>query len=185
MGTPARSRAPVRIIRRTSRAAEDDAPRRTVSAQLTLSELALARLLSMSGSDTEFILSSRNGRVTVRVTLQVSGVPDAELALGVNGVVVNWALGTVRSHFATVTLSRMELRLLAALYEHAPQPIRHHDLAKLLWPEGPTTARDAEAKLAVLVCALRKRFHHARAGDAVRTVRGAGYALDLSQGILQ
>lgn len=177
MGTPARSRAPVRIIRRTSRAAEDDAPRRTVSAQLTLSELALARLLSMSGSDTEFILSSRNGRVTVRVTLQVSGVPDAELAMGANGVVVNWALGTVSSGVGTVSLSRMELRLLAALCEHAPHPAAHRELAKWLWPQRGGPVPDAEVRVAVLVCSLRKRLERAGAGDAIRTVRLRGYAL--------
>ena len=177
MGTPARSSAPVRITRRKPRAHDRGAARRTVSAQLTLSDASLARLLSMSGSDTEFILSSRNGRVVVRVSLQVSGVPDAELPLGATGVVVNWSLGTVASGAGVVSLSRMELRLLAALYEHAPRPASPDDLAARLWPGHSGPVKDAEVKVAVLVCSLRKRLRRVGAGDAIRTARLRGYAL--------
>lgn len=176
MGTTSAKRVPVRAIgTRRSKALESGA-QRTVTAQLTVSERALPRLLRLSGSYTDFILSSADGSTTVRVGLVVSDVPLAEVTLGRSSVVVNWSRATLTRSSQRIELTRMELRLLAALYESAGVPVDRDTLAYRLWPNRVPNPESRPA-LAVLVCSLRKRLQVVGLPDAIRTVRRTGYSL--------
>jgi DNA-binding response OmpR family regulator len=174
MGTTSARRVPVREIATRRTRAADTFELRTLSAQLTVSERALPRLLRLSGSYTDFILSSADGSTTVRVGLMVSDVPLAEVALGRSNVVVNWSRATLTRGTKQIPLTRMELRLLAALYENAGAPVDRDVLAFRLWPNRVPNPESMSA-LPVLVCSLRKRLRSVGLIDAVRTVRGAGY----------
>jgi DNA-binding winged helix-turn-helix (wHTH) protein len=156
---------------------EEDRGIRTVTAQLTLSEKAVARLLGRSGASTDFILSSLDGGLSVKVGLRLASVPMAEVPLGVAGVTVNWSLGVLRRGSSSVVLTRMELRLLAALYERSPEVASREDLSAQLWPHVRAAVRDGDTRVHVLVFSLRKRLRQIGADGVVHTVRNVGYAL--------
>jgi DNA-binding response OmpR family regulator len=147
-------------------------------ANLSLSSSALARLLTVSGSEADWILSSMDGSTTVRVRLAVSSVSGATLPIG-RGVELDFARATVSANGRQVALTRMELRLLGALLEQAPEPATKAQLVARLWPSAKLT-RETEGALAVWVCALRRRFAALGVTDAIRTVRTTGYGLGLS-----
>src|SRR5439155_25346092 len=92
-----------------------DGELQTVTAQLRVTAASLARLLSVSGSQSDFVLASVDGSTTVRVGLAVSSVPDAQLMLGCRGVVLDASRSTIPRGANCVSLTRMELRLLIAL----------------------------------------------------------------------
>lgn len=148
-------------------------------AELSLTSASLARLLRHSGSQSTFILSSIDGRTVVRVGLAIASVPDAEVALGSSGVVLDWSGSTIARAGNQVRLSRMEMRLLAALLHRGPEPASREELARQLWPAVSRRYADNQAALVVMVCALRKRFSAIGLSGAVKTVRGIGYSLQL------
>lgn len=151
---------------------------RTVTAQLSLSAGALARLLSVSGAQKEFVLSSTDGATVVQVELNVLTVPEGQLALRNPEVVVDWTLGTIANGKQRTSLSRMEMRFLAALLETAPDPVPRGRLAERLWPRDPSRA-DKERTLAVWIHQLRRRLASIGLAHSIRTIRGVGYCLDL------
>ena len=149
---------------------------KTVTAQLRVTAASLARLLSITGSRSDFVLASADGSTSVRVGLTVSSVPEAQLVIG-SRVVIDWADWTLTHGVKRVTLSRMELRLLMALMEFAPKPAPRERIAKRLWPaEDPDDRQEA---LSVWILALRRRLIALGLPKAIRTVRGRGYCLDL------
>jgi DNA-binding response OmpR family regulator len=148
-----------------------------VTAQLTLTGASLARLLSVTGAHTDFVLSSPDGRTTVRVGLAVATVPDAELALGKHGVVLDWTRSTITRGSMSIPLTRMELRLLLALMEFAPGVASRQELVARLWPSRCERASVVTTPLTVWVYALRRRFAAIGLPGAIRTVRNMGYSL--------
>lgn len=151
---------------------------RVVTARLTISRRGLPQLLALSGSSPHFILSSVDGSAAFHIDLAVSTVSNAEVALGGGDILVNWSLGTVRRGEVVVELTRMELRLMAALFDRVPGHATHSTLQRVLWPGLRAGSRDAETRLAVLVHSLRKRLARVGVADAVRTIRSSGYAFD-------
>ncbi|MEX2154930.1 MAG: winged helix-turn-helix domain-containing protein [Gemmatimonadaceae bacterium] len=150
-----------------------------MTAQLSVADGALARLLNVSGSQTDFVLASADGSTTVRVGLAVSSVPDAELVLGSAGVVLDWARSTIMRGANCVSLTRMELRLLVVLMDSAPAPATREHLIARLWPSESSRAQELDAALPVWICALRRRFAAIGLPHAIRTVRSTGYGLCL------
>lgn len=151
----------------------------TITAQLSLTSAALARLLSVSGMESRFIISSPDGKTAVQALLAVSTVPDGEQALGNGKLVLNWARGTLANGDRRTTLSRMELRLLAALMDAAPGTIPKEALVARLWPDSANRLEHYERSLKVWVCQLRRHFTDVGQPDAISTVRGTGYRLTL------
>jgi DNA-binding response OmpR family regulator len=155
--------------------------RRALTAQLYLSPAGMVRLLSVSGTQSEFILSAVDGRTTVRVGLSVSSVPDSQLAIGHSGVVLDWSRSTLGYRGSAVRLTHKELRLLLALLEYAPEPAPNRALIAALWDGNVRRSREKAylAALPVWVCTLRRRVAAIGLPNAVRTVRRVGYALAL------
>jgi DNA-binding winged helix-turn-helix (wHTH) protein len=149
----------------------------TITAQLTLSAPALARLLSVSGTENRFIISSADGKTSVQARLMVATVPEGEQAFGNGKLVLNWSRGTLAHGDRTTTLSRMELRLLAALIDAAPGPISKTDLVARLWSESSGRPGEREKSLKVWICQLRRHFVAVGQPEAIDTVRGVGYRL--------
>ena len=151
----------------------------TITAQLSLTSAALARLLSVSGAESRFIISSPDGQTAVQARLAVSTVPEGEQALGNARVVLNWARGTLANGERRTTLSRMELRLLAALMDAAPGAISKEALVARLWPDSAGRVALYERSLKVWICQLRRHFLAVGQPDAISTLRGTGYRLCL------
>ena len=151
----------------------------TITAQLSLSSAALARLLSVSGVESRFIISSPDGRTAVQARLRVATVPDGEQALGNGKLVLNWARGTLSNGDRRTTLSRTELRVLAALIDAAPGAISKQVLVGRLWPDSGSRMEHYDRSLKVWICQLRRHFVAVGMPDAISTVRGTGYRLCL------
>jgi DNA-binding response OmpR family regulator len=166
------------LLRKAARP-ETNNGRRALTAQLYLSPGAMVRLLSVSGKQSEFILSAVDGRTTVRVGLSVSTVPDAQLAIGECGMILDWSRSTLSHRGSRVTLTRMELRLLLALLENAPNPVPYRAIIDSLWGADATNVRRHAAALPVWVCSLRRRMASIGLPSAVRTARRFGYSLVL------
>lgn len=149
---------------------------KTITARLSVTAAALSRLLSVTGTQSDFVLASVDGSTTIRVALAVSSVPDAHLVLGESGVTLDWSRSTISHGDNRVSLTRMELRVLLALLEHAPGVATREQLVARLWPlDAARPPRDAS--LPVWILALRRRFAAIGVTDAIRTVRATGYRL--------
>ena len=174
------NRAVVRSIRsaRTLPLGRED-ELHTITAQLSLSGPALARLLSVSGMESRFIISSPDGATAVQVRLMIAAVPDGEQAFGREKLVLNWARGTLAHGDRRTTLSRMELRLLAALIDAAPGTISKEALVARLWPDSTSRSENHERSLKVWICQLRRHFVAVGLPDAICTIRGIGYRLSV------
>lgn len=75
-------------------------------------------------------------------------------------------------------LPETEGRILKALIEHYPQLVSKQELSAAIW--GDTEYVD-ENILQVNMTRLRKSLNAAGLGDIVRTVRGRGYALEITR----
>lgn len=148
----------------------------TVTAQLSLTGSGLVRLLSISGSQSEFILASTDGSTTVHARLAISSVPEGLQSFG-NELSLDWSRGVLSRGERSVLLSRMELRLLATLMDGAPRAVSRDILAARLWPGGRVGTVDREKALPVWIFQLRRRFVTIGMTDVIRTVRGIGYSL--------
>ena len=153
-------------------------PRKSLSARISASAAALEKLLSISGSQSRFVLASTDGTTRVRIKLAVSSTSDAEVAIG-GGVLLDWSRATVSHGDNRTTLTQMELLLLLALLEYAPKPAPRDHLIRRLWPHGMVGGSDKNAALPVWVLALRRRLASIGLPDAIKTVRGNGYSLQL------
>jgi len=152
---------------------------RTITAQLGLTSASLVRLLSVTGAQSDFILTSADGSTTVHVALAVSSVPDGEIAFGNGRVVLDWSRSTIAHGTQRVSLSRMELRLLAVLMECAPEAASREHLVARVWPMDSSRCTGREHALPVWIFQLRRHFEAIGLRDAIRTVRGVGYRLVL------
>jgi len=149
-----------------------------LSARISASAAALEQLLSVSGSQSDFVLASSDGSTSVRIDLAVSSVPDAELMLD-GGLVLDWSRATLSRGENRTTLTQMELLLLLALLEFAPKPAPREHLIQRMWPQDNGGGQDKNAALPVWVLGLRRRLAAIGLPDAIRTVRSRGYCLQL------
>jgi two-component system, OmpR family, response regulator len=115
---------------------------------------------------TPFPVEELVSRLRLRVQDQLS-VDRTVLRAGV--VTVDTALGLVSVAGRLVTLSPTEYALLVALAGEAGQPVSQDRLAAAVWGQ-PRSSNVVE----VYVGYLRRKL----GADRIRTVRGAGYALD-------
>lgn len=115
---------------------------------------------------TPFPVEELVSRLRLRVQDQLS-VDRTVLRAGV--VTVDTALGLVSVAGRLVTLSPTEYALLVALAGEAGQPVSQDRLAAAVWGQ-PRSSNLVE----VYVGYLRRKL----GADRIRTVRGAGYALD-------
>ena len=155
---------------------ESEGDLQTITARLSLGGRGLARLLGVSGEQSRFILSSQDGSLSVQVMLSVLTVPEGEQVLGNGTLLLDWSRGTLAHGGRRTTLSRMELRLLAALLEHAPHVVTREQLVSRLWPDHAQQPV-RENSLKVWVCQLRRHFVAVGLPEAIHTVRGTGYCL--------
>lgn len=170
--------AVVRTFQRRApqKAQPPDSPK-SVLASLSLSSSALTRLLTVSGTEDDWILSSMDGSTTVKVRLAISSVSDAAIAIGA-GVQLDFSRSLIAANGREVALTRMELRLLGALLAQAPGAAPKLQLIASLWPRAKLS-RETEGALAVWICALRRRFSALGIAEAIRTARNTGYYLTL------
>lgn len=131
------------------------------------------------GGSGEFVLSSVDGRLRARVQLTAVEAATTEHQIGSARVVVDWSRGTIENGDRRTSLSRTELRLLAALFEGNGRTLSRRDLIDRVWPSDRSDDADRENALAVYVCALRKRLAAVGAGRVLHTVRGVGYRVTL------
>jgi DNA-binding winged helix-turn-helix (wHTH) protein len=152
--------------------------RRSLSARISASAAALEQLLSVSGSQSDFVLASSDGSTRVRIDLAVSSVSDAELQLE-GGVMLDWSRATISHGDNRTTLTQMELLLFLALLEYAPKPAPREHLIRRMWPQDSGGRQDKNLALPVWVLGLRRRLAAIGLPDAIRTVRRKGYRLQL------
>lgn len=126
----------------------------------------------------DFVLTSANGQLTIRARLFLHRRRDVA-APYVNGkVFIDWSKATVSHGERRTTLSRTELRLLAALIEGEGEPMDRAVLIARVWPAHRLRRGERENALAVYVHSLRKRLAAIGVSRVLRTVRGVGYKLD-------
>jgi DNA-binding winged helix-turn-helix (wHTH) protein len=153
----------------------------TFDARIELSEAGQARLRgALSQGHREFVLTTRDGAVTVAITLSAPLGTVTEHRIAGHTMTVDWRLGVLTRGSRRIVLSRTELRLFAMLVEAAGAPLSRGELVARLWPGSAMAAPDRLNALTVYVCSLRKRLLAIGAGSALVTVRGVGYRL-LSQ----
>jgi len=139
-----------------------------------------ARLVQMiaTGVD-EFVLTSADGRISVRARLSIDSVDFSEQCLPGSNVVVDWTRATVANDGNCVRLSRTELRLLSGLLENNGQAVRRETLIERAWPRRRPGGGETENVLAVYICTLRKRLAAIGLANALHTIRGVGYRIAL------
>jgi DNA-binding response OmpR family regulator len=170
---------PARRTKSTIVQAQRSRPR-IVGARLAMSAPATARLVQViaTGVD-EFVITSADGRLSVRARLTIDSVDFAEQCLPGSNVVVDWPRATISNEGICVRLARTELRLLSALLENNGQAVRRETLIERAWPRRKLRAGESENALAVYVCALRKRLAAIGLANALQTIRGVGYRIAL------
>jgi len=153
---------------------------RTVGARLSMSGPSTARLVQMiaTGVD-EFVLTSADGRISVRARLSIDSVDFSEQCLPGSNVVVDWTRATIANDGNCVRLSRTELRLLSGLLENNGQAVRRETLIERAWPRRRPGGGETENVLAVYICTLRKRLAAIGLANALHTIRGVGYRIAL------
>lgn len=149
-----------------------------LEARIEASAAGSARILKAlhAGCGT-FVLSAVDGQMSARVQLTVvnAAAAETEYHLGATKVTIDWSRSTVANGSRRVSLSRTELRLLAALVGGEGRPVGRSSLISRVWPDDALPDADRENALAVYMCSLRKRLTSVGAGGALQTVRGVGY----------
>ena len=150
----------------------------TLEARIEASAAGAARLLKAlhSGCKT-FVITALGGQMSARVQITIvnAAAAETEYRLGSGRVTVDWSRATVANGAKRVSLSRTELRLLAAIVGGEGKALSRASLIEKVWRGGDFPDVDRDNELGVYVCALRKRLALAGAGDAIQTVRGLGY----------
>jgi DNA-binding response OmpR family regulator len=151
---------------------------RTLDARLELSSAAGERLLvALQDGVHDFVLSSRDGSMSAKLRLSLPPTSISEHRIGGSTVFIDWSAATVALGQSRASLSRTELRLLAALLEGEGQPMSRADLIRRVWPADELELADRENALGVYICSLRKRLSMIGAGSALATVRYVGYLI--------
>ena len=146
----------------------------SLPAELQLSQRAGERLQQHVDADGgDFVLSSADGQLSVRLRLSLPREASEHRA-GDAKVRIDWSRSTIDCGSRRVTLSRTELRLLAALFDDG-QPVERGVIIARVWPDSALSTAERENALAVYVCMLRKRLASVGLGSTLQTVRGLGY----------
>ncbi|HEX4683298.1 MAG TPA: helix-turn-helix domain-containing protein [Gemmatimonadaceae bacterium] len=150
----------------------------TLDAELETSPATGERLVeALRRGYQHFVLTSRDGIVSARVRLRIAGLARTRHCIGGCTLLVDWGNPCIHVQSQVVTLSRTELRLLAALLEFQGRPIVRSELISRVWPMGVLPPEESENALAVYVCSLRKRLAAAGLEGAIITIRRVGYQL--------
>jgi DNA-binding response OmpR family regulator len=153
-------------------------PEHAIEVRLETSASSSHRLAAAIEKGTrDFVLTSRDGSLSTVVRLSLTAATITEHAMAGHHVSVDWGHSTVQCRLDRVSLSRTELRLLAALLEGTGRPISRADLISQVWPDDSDAGVDRENALAVYVCTLRKRLAAIGVASALQTVRGHGYQI--------
>ncbi len=151
-----------------------------IDAQLHMSRAAADRLLEATQSESDgYVLSSRDGRVSVRVSLSLAKVTTTAHHTAHGRLVVDWSRSLASKGGSRVLLSQTEMRLLAALLESEGQAVSRARLIKRVWPDDILGASDRQNALAVYICSLRKRLAAIGMRSVLQTVRTQGYRIVL------
>lgn len=160
-----------RAPRTRSSAAEQGA---VLEARLTTSVSANARILRcLQGGCATFVISAVDGQMSARVRLEIVSTPAAvaRYRLGAYTVSVDWSRKTVTAAGRSVALSPTEFRLFATLLGAEGRWIACDAIVRQVWPTASVS--DAEKRLRVNVCYLRKRLSSIGATGALITGSGS------------
>jgi DNA-binding response OmpR family regulator len=150
--------------------------KRSVLARLVTSAASTDRLVKRLGDGSDdFVLKSTCGRLSMRVRLAIEAVDEPVHRHRRGRFAVDWSRATITNGTSRASLTRTELRLLAALLERAGEPVQRATLIARTWPRDPLATPERENALAVYICTLRKRLKRVGLGAALKTVRGVGY----------
>ena len=151
---------------------------RTIGAQLVTTPIAGERLLdSLVGGMSDYIVASADGRLSVRVRLQLSSSQSGSEVFGDGALTVNWSRLSIEHGDNRVSLTQTEIRLLSGLLAGNGRIVPRRALIDCAWPRSEPASR--ANSLAVYICGLRKRLASIGLGDALQTVRRVGYRLRL------
>jgi DNA-binding response OmpR family regulator len=130
---------------------------------------ARVRLLeAIDGGERHFITTAVGGALSIRTELVRSNVA----VMDYGSLSVDWCNGTVASQMGCVTLSRTELRLLAALMERQGSIVDSEQLLRSTWPAEANTELPL---LHVYLDSLRHRLAAIGAASHLRAVLRDGY----------
>lgn len=151
---------------------------RTIGAQLVTTPVAGERILdSLVGGANEYIMASPDGRLSVRVRLELSPSQSGSEVFGNGALTVDWSKLSIEHGDNRVSLTQTEIRLLSGLLAANGQIVPRRVLIEAAWPRSDPASR--ENSLAVYICALRKRLASIGLGEALQTVRRVGYRIRL------
>ncbi len=148
--------------------------------RLEMSPAASGRLVdALQGGEREFVLTSSDGHVSAPVRLSIAAVSASEHQLAGGRIVIDWSKSTIAHRECRVSLSRTELRLLAALLDSDGGPVSRAELIGRVWAGDNLDLKARENALTVYICSLRKRFVAIGLGSALQTIRNVGYVVNL------
>jgi DNA-binding response OmpR family regulator len=150
----------------------------SIPVSIIMSRAAASRLQAfMAHGQNRFVVSSSDGALSVRIAMVVArSSATEEIVPHLGNAAIDWDRGIIAKDGRATPISRTELRLLACLVEHAGATVPHDVLISSAW--CASTPDDAAYNaLAVYVCYLRRSLKSIGLGQALRTVRGVGYAL--------
>lgn len=151
-----------------------------IPARLVTSRTGSARLFRAVGQgQMDYVLVSADGRVSIRVRLALDLADAAEQRFGDGSIAIDWSRATIARGPKRSLLTRTELRLLSVLVDHSGSVVSRAALIAAVWPNQGLAWEDRENALAVYVCTLRKRLAAIGLGNALHTVRRAGYEITL------
>jgi DNA-binding response OmpR family regulator len=154
------------------------APRCTLQARIDVTAAAAGRILTaLREGNRTFILSSTDGTMAARVELTLLGAGATEHVVAGKRITVDWSRGVICHGQRQITLSRTEVRLLAALMTAGSTTMSRAELIEAVWPGEASGQPVRENALAVYVCSLRKRLATIGVAQSLATVRGVGYRL--------
>ena len=146
--------------------------------KLETSSVSSRRLIEAIATGTrDFVLTARDGSVSTVVRLSMASASITEHRIAGQHVSIDWGRSTVQCRLDRVSLSRTELRLLAALLEATNHPLSRSQLIAKVWPGESGERVERENALAVYICTLRKRLAAVGLASALQTVRGVGYQI--------
>jgi DNA-binding response OmpR family regulator len=131
-----------------------------------------------SGSQTGVLISEDGGAI-VHVRLDVDDAQPSTYESRNGFIVVNWVERIISTDAGRQVLSPTGMRLFATLLQAGGNVVSRLALIRGAWPSIGEKELDRNNDLAVHICGLRKRLTAIGLADALQTVRGAGYRLQL------
>jgi DNA-binding response OmpR family regulator len=94
-----------------------------------------------------------------------------------NGPQIDWASGIVSSSGRQFQLSRVETRLMSALFAGKGAPVSRAELYAHVWPDSGIAFVDRDRRLFAYISDLRRRFAAIGLCGVILTARRRGYRL--------